>query len=249
MFYTVKNAPGQAVDERVKDTQNGYMHTFEVEVKALLGTNEAAEELIKGMRASDPEFKELGRHRQLNHYFIGNDLASLSQKLSGHGEPSKNSLLKDLVPRAHNCSVRTRLADKDAILVIKASVDDTSSANGTARMEIEAKTPNLSLEQLDQLVLASGFAYQAKWSRERREFLYRGLNVSIDKNAGYGFLAEFEMIVNDPTKIDSAKDLLRSTLKELAISELPQDRLERMFAHYNKNWQTYYGTEKTFIVD
>jgi len=54
------------------------------------------------------------------------------------------------------------------ILVIKASVDDTTSSNGTARLEWESKV-GLSIEELDALVLKSGFQYQAKWSRERQE--------------------------------------------------------------------------------
>ena len=75
------------------------------------------------------------------------------------------------------------------MLVIKASVDDTTSSNGTARLEFESEV-KMTLDELDKILLDSGFTYQAKWSRERQDFKYKGLNVSIDKNAGYGFLAE-----------------------------------------------------------
>lgn len=228
------------------------MQTYEIEIKSLLRTRENAESLIERMRASDPQFKELGKHRQLNHYFTGSspsDLETLTRLIEPHIEPSKLEQLKDIVVRGKNCSVRTRLADEDVILVIKASVDDASSSNGTARLEVEVRTPKLSLEQLDALVIGSGLAYQAKWSRERREFIYRELNVSIDKNAGYGFLAEFEAIVEDRGAIEPTRNMIYSVMANLKVSELPQDRLERMFAHYNKNWQDYYGTEKTFIVE
>jgi hypothetical protein len=30
---------------------------------------------------------------------------------------------------------------------------------------------------------------------------------------------------------------------------LAQERLERMFAHYNQNWPEYYGTTKVFIIE
>jgi hypothetical protein len=37
-------------------------------------------------------------------------------------------------------------------------------------------------------------------------------------------------------------------MAELGVEELLQDRLERMFAHYNEHWQEYYGTDRTFII-
>jgi len=38
-------------------------------------------------------------------------------------------------------------------------------------------------------------------------------------------------------------------MQELGVEELSQDRLERMFSHYNSNWPDYYGTERTFIIE
>ncbi len=226
------------------------MQTFEIEVKSLIGEAAEADELLRRMRALDPNLKELGAHIQLNHYFIDGNIETLSEKMSASTiTPAIRKKLRDIYIRTKKYSVRTRRTDKDTLLVIKASVDDTSSENGTARIEVEVKAPNLTLEQLDEIVLSAGFAYQAKWSRERREFRYRGLNVCIDKNAGYGFLAEFETIVDNPEKIVESKEMLRATIKELGLAELPQDRLERMFAHYNKNWREYYGTNKTFILE
>jgi predicted adenylyl cyclase CyaB len=225
------------------------MQTCEVEIKSLLGNKEDADALIQKMRGSDPQFQEQGRHRQLNHYFVRGDLRTLFEDLKSHMKSEKVPKFKDVAARARDYSVRTRLADKDVILVVKATVDDASSSNGTARMEFETKTPNLTLEQLDELVIKAGFEYQAKWSRERIEFKYRGLNVSIDKNAGYGFLAEFESQVDDLAAVSSAKETVRSVMNELGVEELPQDRLERMFAHYNENWRDYYGTERTFVIE
>lgn len=166
------------------------MGTYEIEIKTLLGSKKDADALIEKMRISDPHFQEITRHRQLNHYFVWGELAILVERVESHIDAEKLRLLRDMAVRAKDYSVRTRLADKDVILVIKASVDDASSSNGTARMEFEAITQNLTLEQLDELLLESGFDYQAKWSRERTEFRFRELQVSIDKNAGYGFLAE-----------------------------------------------------------
>ncbi len=134
------------------------------------------------------------------------------------------------------------------ILVIKAAEDDTGSANGTARMEFESKV-DLSLEALDQILIKSGFKYLSKWSRERQEFKYKDLNVTIDKNAGYGYIAEFEKVIEDPTLGDHTKDEIRSIMNEISAAELPQDRLARMFDYYNNNWQDYYGTDKVFNIE
>ena len=232
-------------------------HNFEIEIKSLLGGKEKAEELKRKMKAADSKFVEIGSHKQLNHYFIDGDLHRLYENTRDIVEKNQLIKFKDLTGRAKDFSVRTRWADGKVILVIKASVDDTTSSNGTARLEWESLI-NLparrslgeggKLEELDKLILNSGFKYQAKWSRERQEFKYKGANVSIDKNAGYGYLSEFEMVVNDKNKADETKALLRRLMEELGIDELPQDRLARMFDYYNKNWQDYYGTEKIFNI-
>src|SRR6185503_16182832 len=134
------------------------------------------------------------------------------------------------------------------LLVIKGASDDTSSSNGTARMEFEAKV-DLSLDHLDKILLKSEFQYLSKWSRERQEFKYKGLNVTIDKNAGYGYLAEFEKVVEDPSQATETKSLIRDKMKDLGVEELKQDRLGRMFEFYNAHWDEYYGTEKVFNIE
>ena len=115
-------------------------------------------------------------------------------------------------------------------------------------MEFEEKV-SMTLAELDALVLSAGFKYQAKWSREREEYLCRGVNVTLDKNAGYGWLAEFERVVDDKAQLASAEAQVRALMQELNVEELPQDRLERMFSFYNEHWQEYYGTERIFMVE
>ncbi len=223
-------------------------HNFEIEIKSLLGGKEKTDELRRKMRAADPKLVEIGSHKQLNHYFVDGNLNRLYENTKDVVEKDQLTKFKELADKAKDFSVRTRWADGKVILVIKASVDDTTSSNGTARLEWESKA-NISIEELDKLVLKSGFKYQAKWSRERQEFKYKNANVSIDKNAGYGYLSEFEMVVDDKNKADETKALLRRLMEELNLDELPQDRLARMFDYYNKNWQDYYGTEKIFNIE
>jgi len=223
--------------------------SYEVEIKSLLGTRDGVDRLVVAMRAKDPALKTLGMHTQLNHYFVGGDLARLAQSLPTVLDDDHAARFVDIASRAKDFSLRTRLADQKLLLVLKASVDDTTSANGTARLEFEAPIPNLTLDELDAIVLKSGFTYQAKWSRDRTDYRLGDVNVSIDKNAGYGYLAELELIVHDPRQADTAKENLRALMAELGLIELPQDRLARMFDHYNAHWPEYYGTEKTFVIE
>jgi len=224
------------------------MANFEIEIKSLIGSRQNADALVAKMKQLDSGFASEGSHKQLNHYFLGGDLQKLRYKLSSHLSADKQAEFEKLTKQAKDFSVRTRLADTKVIFVIKAAVDDTSSSNGTARHEFESEV-NLKLEQLDQLLLDSGFQYQAKWSREREEYKYKGLNVTVDKNAGYGYLAEFESVVDDAKQADSVKSNIRQIMVELGAVELNQDRLARMFDYYNKNWQDYYGTEKVFNIE
>lgn len=217
------------------------MPSYEIEIKSLLGSKQNADALIEKMRVADSTFQSLGAHKQLNHYFMGGDISAIRSRIALIQIPEKFDRAKDI-------SVRTRQADEKVILVIKASVDDTTSSNGTARLEFESPV-NLSLDELDKVLLDSGFQYQAKWSRERQDFKYQGMNVSIDKNAGYGYLAEFEKIIDDPVKAEDTKTVIRDSMTVLGVKELTQDRLGRMFDYYNQNWQDYYGTEKTFVID
>jgi len=232
------------------------MQSYEVEIKSLLASPEKAEALRQAMLKIDPSAKIESKNSQLNHYFepstelesSGGTLQDLAKKVAPHLSGVADVKLDDFAERAKEFSVRTRDKDGKVYLVVKASVGDDSSENGVARMEIEEKV-DLSLEELDKLVLSAGFTYQAKWSRQREEYLCKGVNVTLDKNAGYGWLAEFERVVDDPAKVEAARAEVKALMTELGVEELPQARLERMFAFYNKNWPEYYGTDKIFNVE
>ncbi|HYD34676.1 MAG TPA: hypothetical protein VD999_01270 [Vitreimonas sp.] len=225
---------------------------FEIEIKSLLGTADKAEALRSQLHARYPSLKQVEDSSQLNHYFVGNDdnLPFLIEKISSHISTKDQQKLQTMIGKARKASVRTRLLNDTVILVIKASIDDTTSSNGIARLEFEATTPDLSIDELDQLVLSAGYEYQAKWSRARQAYqLDNDTTVSIDKNAGYGYLAEFEKVVHSADAADATQTELRELMAELGAAELAQDRLERMFAYYNEHWPEYYGTEKTFSIE
>jgi hypothetical protein len=53
---------------------------------------------------------------------------------------------------------------------VKATVNDETSSNGTARIEWEVDLAPMTIEEMDALVLSAGFIYQAKWSRAREGY-------------------------------------------------------------------------------
>lgn len=243
-------SPFGATLASVLEGYNGYprMQTYEVEVKALLGSPERAEEVRGAMKDVDPACAMQSKNRQLNHYFENGTLEKLSKVVAPHLSSDAQKKLDDLAVRARSFSVRTRDKDGEVLLVVKASVGDDTSANGVTRMEFEEKIP-MTLDKLDALVRSAGFAYQAKWSREREEYVCKEINVTLDKNAGYGWLAEFEKIVEDARYLQEARREIDALMQGLGVEELPQDRLERMFSFYNAHWPEYYGTEKIFVVE
>jgi adenylate cyclase class IV len=224
------------------------MAHFEIEIKSLLGSKEAAEAVKARMHELDPSLALISTNAQLNHYFEGGDVQKLFSDTEHLFTAEAVKKFTTIATKGNNISVRTRERDGEVLLVLKASIDEGSSENGVLRMEFEEPV-SLSLAELDQLVLDAGFRYQAKWSRAREEYAYKGINVCFDKNAGYGYVAEFEKVIADEGEVDTTRTRLDTLMQELGVMELDQARLARMFAYYNEHWQEYYGTDKTFSIE
>ncbi|MEK7602579.1 MAG: CYTH domain-containing protein [Patescibacteria group bacterium] len=222
--------------------------TYEIEIKTLLGEESVASKFREDLRALDPTLTMHSSYAQLNHYFEGGDLNTLCDGLAPLLSQETLEKLKLVAEKGIKVSVRTREMNGVAKFVLKASVGDDSSENGVARLEIEEDVP-VSLPELDSAILSAGYTYQAKWSRVREEYRLADAVVCLDKNAGYGYLAEFEKVVDDAEKAEETKQELYTLMEKLGVSELSQDRLERMFAHYNEHWPDYYGTEKVFVIE
>jgi len=223
------------------------MHTYEVEIKSLLGSKENADALREKLRAEG--LKEKGGHSQLNHYFNEPEKRdALLEAIMPLVLEEKHDALKRILGEGKNISVRTRDADGTVLVVVKASIGDDSSANGVKRIEFEEKVDK-TLDELDQVLLDAGLTYQAKWSRQREEYAGKDVTVTIDKNAGYGYVAEFEKMTDSSEKAESIREELLSLMKGMGVAELPQDRLERMFDFYNTHWDEYYGTDNIFTIE
>lgn len=224
------------------------MAHYEIEIKSLLGEKEHAEALKARMCTLDPATVCITTSRQLNHYFEGGDVSVLYEVVGPLFTAEQRERLARIITEGADFSIRTRQKDEEVLLVVKASLDGGTSANTISRLEFEEPV-DCTLEELDALLLEAGFTYQAKWSREREEYVCLGTTVCIDKNAGYGHLAEFEKVIPHGESVEGARAELEALMAELGVVELPQERLARMFAYYNQNWSEYYGTDKTFHIE
>ena len=225
------------------------MARYEVEIKSLLGTPEKAEILRERMKELDPSCACTRSYTQLNHYFEHGNPQKLLEIFSPLFSDEQAAAFSHIVKEAKKISVRTREMDGIAKLVLKASIDDTTSENGISRIEFEEDVEGKTLEEVDELVQSAGYTYQAKWSRTREEYTFKNANVCLDKNAGYGYLAELERVVDDESEVFGVKGEIIEMMDLLGLEELPQDRLTRMFDFYNANWSDYYGTDKIFVIE
>lgn len=220
---------------------------YEVEIKSLLQTEEKAQKLRD--KLAEQGIKLSNKYGQINHYFLNNgDFIALEEKLLPLFDDGKGKKMKKILEKGNGHSIRTREMNGKVFFVAKASVDDTTSANGILRMEFEEEV-GVSMQDLDRIMESAGFGYQAKWSRDREEYEKGDFYITIDRNAGYGYLSEFEIETENQQELSGAKQRILDFMKELGLEELSQDRLERMFKFYNDNWKDYYGTENVFTVE
>jgi len=220
---------------------------YEIEIKCLLPDKSALEALLKKIELKDPTMKLVSVQRQRNHYFHGGSLEKLIEHAVSHLSAEQLENLKDINATATHINVRSRQKNDEVLLIVKGSLDDVSAAHSHHRMEFEGVVP-LDIDQLDDLILESGWLLEAKWQANREIYSALGLTVDTIVTPGYGYMVEFERVVTDDSSREEAHQQILDVMESLGVEELPNDRLERMFAYYNEHWQEYYDTDKTFVV-
>lgn len=220
---------------------------YEIEIKCLLPDKSALEALLKKIELKDPTMKLVSVQRQRNHYFHGGSLEKLIEHAVSHLSAEQLENIKDINATATHINVRSRQKNDEVLLIVKGSLDDVSAAHSHHRMEFEGVVP-LDIDQLDDLILESGWLLEAKWQANREIYSALGLTVDTIVTPGYGYMVEFERVVTDDSSREEAHQQILDVMESLGVEELPNDRLERMFAYYNEHWQEYYDTDKTFVV-
>lgn len=225
---------------------------YEVEVKTLLGDDhEQAHAFVAKLKQHDPALKVIGQSNQLNHYFDSNgDSRRLPVAVGKFLGKEDLTALEKILGEAKSFALRSRQSDGKVLLVVKASKDEGGDhQHALERLEGEYETTAADIDTLDAAIQDAGYGFLSKWSRERREYRYKHMTVCIDKNAGYGFVAELEKLVGSRDAAGVARKEILAELETLGLEELSQERVGRMFDHYNKHWPEYYQTDKTFTIE
>ncbi|HEY8108697.1 MAG TPA: CYTH domain-containing protein [Patescibacteria group bacterium] len=223
---------------------------YEVEVKTLLGSKGAADDFVAKLKQADAGLKEAARSNQLNHYFDSNgDKDKVARAVSGFLSDGDLAAFKQVLDQAKSYALRTRDADGRILLVIKAAKGDGDDQHALERLEGEYGATAPDIDTLDEAIRSAGYDFLSKWSRERVEYAYKDYTVCVDRNAGYGYVAEIEKVVPSSKEAETARRDILAELVSLGFEELSQERVGRMFKHYNEHWPEYYRTEKTFTIE
>lgn len=220
---------------------------YEIEIKALLGSKEQADALLERTYQEDPSTSLISEQRQLNHYFKGGTIPALIEQLRDHLSVEQRQTLETISQMATSINVRSRQKNDTVLLIVKGAVGG-SAVHAHDRMEFEGQV-NLSIDELDEAIIASGWQLEAKWQADRKLYNSCGLTIDLFFTPGYGYLAEFEKVVHDESDRANAHQTVVDVMTRLGVSELDPARLERMFEYYNQHWPEYYGTDKVFVVE
>ena len=105
-----------------------------------------------------------------------------------------------------------------------------------AREEIEIKSDNKSFESLSKLFGTLGYEVEIKWFRDRKEFDWQGIKVTLDYTKGYGYILELEKMSDEAGK-ERVLEELNQKLRELEIEKTSREEFDAKFEDYKKNWK------------
>jgi adenylate cyclase class IV len=205
--------------------------------------------LLTEFSRRDLSFEMVKKETHKNHYFINVDIGALIANISGFLNTVETDELKELMVLSNEMSVRTRELNSERVfLIIKTILINQDQNFGNLRDEFE-KEINITLDELDRLIINSKGIYQAKWSRTRVCYRFLDYTINIDKNAGYGYIVE---IKKANTKLENQSETIieiNDLIAQLGFTPLSKEKLDKMNSFYNDHWIEYYDTDKTFDVE
>jgi predicted adenylyl cyclase CyaB len=103
------------------------------------------------------------------------------------------------------------------------------------REEVEIKFKRDDFERLEQLFHALGYNVYIKWFRKRHNFKWQGIDVAVDFTKGYGYIIEFEKLVEENEK-ENVLEFLKEKFNMLDISMTSRQEFDQKFNYYKENW-------------
>ena len=105
------------------------------------------------------------------------------------------------------------------------------------REEIEIKFDKNEFENLEKLFLTLGYKIKVKWFRNRSEFKWDDITVSLDFTKGHGYIIQLEKMCSARAK-KREFDFLKQKLKSLNIDITPKEEFDKKSKYYMKNWKS-----------
>lgn len=105
-----------------------------------------------------------------------------------------------------------------------------------AREEIEIFTSRENFEDLGKLFENLGHRTEIKWMRDRKEFDWKGIKVSLDYTKGYGYIIEMEKMSEESEK-EKVLEELKQKFNEMKIQITPREEFEKAYNNYKENWR------------
>ena len=104
------------------------------------------------------------------------------------------------------------------------------------REEKEVSFRKEDFNTLKSILLSCGLEVEIKWFRMRKEFMWKGAKVCLDKTRGYGNIIEIEILCNEDG-VDKAREKVSSLMKKLKVVQTPKYVFDERFSYYKKNWR------------
>ncbi len=108
--------------------------------------------------------------------------------------------------------------------------------HSSAREEVEVHFGKEDFDSLKSMFLMLGYNVKVKWFRKRHSFMWKGFEVCLDSNRGFGHVIEIEKKSDALGKTDALLEI-EAVFKELDVSVTPQEEQKQKYEHYVANWQ------------
>lgn len=105
-----------------------------------------------------------------------------------------------------------------------------------SREEIELKHNKNDFKEAAKLFETLGYKVKIKWFRERDEFEWEGIKVSLDYTKGYGYIIELEKMTDEAGQ-KAALEILQKKLTELEVKPTLKEKFKEKFEYYENNWE------------
>lgn len=108
--------------------------------------------------------------------------------------------------------------------------------HSSSREEVEVHFSRDDFDSLEKMFLMLGYPVKVKWYRKRHIFVWKGFEVCLDDNRGFGRVLEIEKKTESSGKAVALREIEKA-FEELGVAVTPQEEQAKRYAHYVKNWK------------